>query len=115
MPPLPLVQAHRAVSRGHVGAARMFRSAPQSLPGFVAAMLEPSVTAMTLVASHAIWDEPFGRPSMVLLLLALMLTFPGTARFRDPPLTVAMDIAAGWVWMVAVLFVGGYATASLDI
>ncbi len=97
------------------GAGRLFRNAPQSLAAFVAALLEPAVSAATLVGVHMVWDEPFGRPSLLLLLLALTLTFPGSARFRDAPVAAAMDIAVGWCWLIALLLMCGYATASLDL
>ena len=113
---LPLAPPRRTLhARRDVHAGRMFRSAPESLPGFIAAVLEPGVNAIALVAAHDFWGEPFGRPSMVLLLLALMLTFPGSARFRDEPAVAARDIAAGWLWLMSVLLAGGYATASLEL
>lgn len=93
----------------------MFRSAPQSMAAFVATILEPAVTAATLVGAHLAWDEPFARPSMWLLLIALLLSFPGSARFRDPPMTAALDIALAWCWVVAVLLMCGYATESLEL
>jgi putative colanic acid biosysnthesis UDP-glucose lipid carrier transferase len=92
---------------------RLFSHAPQSLSGFVAALLEPGLSALTLLAAHWAHDEPFTRPSMVLLLLVLALTFPGTDRFRDRPLSSAVDILVSWAWLSGLLLLCGYATHSL--
>jgi putative colanic acid biosynthesis UDP-glucose lipid carrier transferase len=92
---------------------RLFSQAPQSVSGFVAALLEPGLSAATLLAAHWAHDEPFNRPAMVLLLLVLALTFPGTDRFRDRPLSSAVDIVVSWFWLVGLLVLCGYATQSL--
>ena len=114
MPPTAEFAA-QSPARGDRRPSPAFRRAPQSLAGFVAAVLEPGLCALMLVAVHVAWDEPFERHSMVLLLLTLTLTFPGTARFRDPALASAAAIGLNWLWLVALLLVCGYATASLDL
>src|SRR5262252_2716170 len=58
------------------GRRRLFQSAPQTLSGFVAALLEPGLTVATLVVAHRVFGEPFSRASMTLSLLILALTFP---------------------------------------
>ncbi len=94
---------------------RAFRHAPQSISAFLAAMLEPGLAALVLVAAHWYHDEPFSRPSMTLLLLVLALTFPGTDRFRDRPLSSAVDICLSWLWLMGLLLLCGYATRSLGL
>ena len=93
---------------------RMFRHAPQSMSAFLAALIEPGLNAIVLVASHWLHDEPFSRSSMALLLLVLALTFPGNDRFRDRPLSSAVDICISWLWLLALLLLCGYATRSLN-
>ncbi len=94
-------------------ARRLFGHAPQSMSRFIAALLEPGLSAAVLVGAHVAYDEPFSRASMALLLLVLALTFPGTDRFRDRPLSSAVDIAVSWLWLLALLLFCGYATRSL--
>jgi putative colanic acid biosysnthesis UDP-glucose lipid carrier transferase len=91
----------------------LFRHAPQSTSGFVAALLEPALNAGVLVGAHWVHGEPFSRASMALLLLVLALTFPGVDRFHDRQLSAAVDIVASWVWLLALLLLCGYATRSL--
>jgi putative colanic acid biosynthesis UDP-glucose lipid carrier transferase len=91
----------------------LFRDAPQSTSGFVAALLEPALNAAVLAGAHWAYDEPFSRASMALLLLVLALTFPGRDRFRDRMLSAAVDICMSWVGLLALLLFCGYATRSL--
>jgi putative colanic acid biosysnthesis UDP-glucose lipid carrier transferase len=97
----------------HATGRRLFANAPQSLSAFLAAMLEPGINALVWVVAHAVHGEPFSRASMAMLLLVLALTFPGTDRFRDRPLSSAVDIAVSWLWLLALLLLCGYATRSL--
>jgi putative colanic acid biosynthesis UDP-glucose lipid carrier transferase len=92
---------------------RLFDAAPLPVSGFVAAVLEPSLTVGVLVGLHAWHDEPFTRAAMALSLLVVALSFPGRDRFRDRPLTAAVDIAASWLVLALVLLLCGYATSSL--
>ena len=92
---------------------RLFRNQPQSVAGFVAAVLEPGINAAVLVGAHAVYGEDFSRASMVLLLLVVVLTFPGTDHFRDRPLSSAVDIVLSWLTLLMLLIFCGYATRSL--
>ncbi len=118
-PPADLIRTPTAVPETPVrmfaatGARRLFRHAPQSLSAFIAALLEPGLSAVMLVGAHWYHDEPFSRASMTLLLLVLALTFPGTDRFRDRPLSSAVDIGLSWLWLLALLLLCGWATRSL--
>ena len=92
---------------------RAFFSAPQSVVGFLAAVLEPFVAVASLLAAHAWYAEPFDRAAMALALLVIALSFPGAERFRDAPLAAAVDIVTTWLSLAAILVFCGYATKSL--
>jgi len=94
---------------------RAFFSAPQSVAGFLAALLEPAIAVATLVAAHLWYDEPLARPSMALALLVIALTFPGPNRFRDAPLAAVVDIASAWLALVSILLFCAWATKSLGL
>jgi putative colanic acid biosynthesis UDP-glucose lipid carrier transferase len=90
-----------------------FGSAPQSVPVFVAALLEPLVAVTCLLLVQSAHGEPYDRPVLLLAILVLVLVFPGTDRFLDPPFASAVDIVLGWAAILAILALCGYATDSL--
>ena len=98
---------------GAFSASRRFRSAPPSVSGFLAAALEPMVYVGTLILAYALRGEPADGPAIALSLLVLVLTIPGSNRFRDPPLRSAVDVLQSWLYLVSVLLLCGYATGSL--
>ena len=97
------------------GVRRSFRSAPQSVSGFIAAALEPGLNAAMLLAAHLINEVELSQASMALLPLVMFLSFPGIDRFRDGPWTAAADIVLSWVWLLFQLALIGYATGSLEL
>ena len=92
---------------------RTFLSAPQSVTSLIAALLEPSITVVTLIVATLSMGESMDRPAMTLCLLVVALTFPGSNRFRDNLLGAAVDIVASWVSLLAILALCAYATQSL--
>jgi putative colanic acid biosysnthesis UDP-glucose lipid carrier transferase len=106
----PPLRGSQAASAG-----RRFRKAPQSVSGFVAAVLEPTVCVGVLPIAHALLEAPFTRSSLALLLLVMVITFPGPDRFRDPPLAAAADIALSWLSLLGLLLLCGYVTQTLDL
>ncbi len=96
-------------------AGRRFRKAPQSVSGFVAALLEPVLSVGMLVLAHHVNEVPFTRSSLALLLLVMVIMFPGPDRFRDPPLSAAADILVSWFSLLGLLLLCGYVTATLDL
>jgi putative colanic acid biosynthesis UDP-glucose lipid carrier transferase len=93
---------------------RTFFSAPQSVTSFVAAFVEPSICVASLLLALAYYEEPVMRAYMALCLLVFALTFPGRNRFMDSRLDAGVDIISSWLSMLAILWLCGYATNSLQ-
>ncbi|MDO8776956.1 MAG: undecaprenyl-phosphate glucose phosphotransferase, partial [Burkholderiaceae bacterium] len=92
----------------------VFRRAPQPVEWLIAAMLDPAVTVFVYQAASYWYDAPAGRAGFILCLIVFGLTFPGRNRFHMLPLRAAIDIAASWLVVLAVLGLIGYATNSLS-
>lgn len=93
--------------------AASFADRPPSVSAVVAALLEPAVAAFGLLAVHALFRETFDGPAKALLLLLLVMMFPGRDRFGRPGAEVAVDIGLSWINTLGVLLLLGYATGSL--
>jgi putative colanic acid biosynthesis UDP-glucose lipid carrier transferase len=102
-------------SRSSSSSRRAFFSAPLSVPSTVAALLEPAVIVIGFAAISRVFDRPLERPELVLGLLVFALTFPGRNRFRQALGAALLDIVAGWLSLLALLALCGYATASLEL
>jgi putative colanic acid biosynthesis UDP-glucose lipid carrier transferase len=94
-------------------ARKQFLSAPPSVPTVVAAFLEPAVAAVTLLVCHQLFHSPFDGPATALVILLLVLMFPGVNRFGKTGVGVGIDISLSWVGVLAVLGLVGYASRSL--
>ena len=94
---------------------RRFHAAPQSLSGFIAAIMEPTLHIGALHVSHTVNGVPFTRASVALLLLVMVLTFPGRDRFHDRPAAAAGGILASWLVVAGQMLVCGWATGTLDL
>lgn len=92
---------------------RTFYSAPQSVSSLIAALLEPAIAVVVFLGVSVWFDEPIVRSDLMLCLLVVALTFPGANRFKDAPLTAAVDIAMSWASLLVILLLCGYATSSL--
>lgn len=93
---------------------RTFFSAPQSITSMVAALLEPALSVLSLVAITLAYGDPLGRPVTLLSFFLLALTFPGRNRFKDKLLNAATDIVSTWIALLAILWLLGYASDSLS-
>ncbi|OYU99339.1 MAG: undecaprenyl-phosphate glucose phosphotransferase [Burkholderiales bacterium PBB5] len=94
---------------------RTFDSAPQSVTGFIAALMEPAVTVLVYLAAMQWYDEPLGRADYTLMMVVVTLTFPGINRFRDRLSNAAVDIANSWIGVLAILLLFAYATRSFGL
>ena len=99
----------------HLRPHRTFFSAPQSVATMIAALLEPAIIVAAFIAANLAFGQTLVRADWVLCLLVLALTFPGRNRFRDTPLTAGVDIAFGWVALLALLALCGHATSSFEL
>jgi len=95
------------------GSQGFFSSAPQSIPVFIAAVLEPLIAVLCLLLAIMVHNEPVDRAAMILCILVLVLVFPGTNRFYERPFNSAVDIVSAWSMVLAILALCGYATDSL--
>ena len=102
--------------RGHQepGAQPSFASRPPTVAALVASLLEPLVGAFGLLVVHGVFQQTFGGPSKALLVLLLVLMFPGVNRFGRNGIGLVIDIALSWFSTLAVLLLLGYATDALD-
>lgn len=96
-----------------LGPMQSFASRPPTVPAMVASFLEPAVAALGLLMAHVMFDQPFDGPSRALLLLLLVLMFPGVNRFGRTGVGVIIDILLSWVGTLAVLLLLGFATDAL--
>ena len=96
-------------------ANRSFNSAPQSVTGFVATVLEPAITVLVYLAAMDWYDEPMGRADLTLCFLVLTLCWPGINRFRDRLSNAAVGILGAWLTLLAILLGFGYGTRSLGL
>jgi putative colanic acid biosynthesis UDP-glucose lipid carrier transferase len=94
-------------------ARKQFLSAPPSVPAVVAAVLEPLVAAVCLLVVHQIYRQPFDGASVALLILTLVLMFPGINRFGQTGVGVVIDILLSWLGVLLVLVMASYATRGL--
>ena len=92
---------------------RAFFSAPQSVRSLVAAVLEPGLTVSIFLVVCVAAGVTIDPPEVALCLFVFALTFPGRDRFRDTLINAAVDIFSSWLWLMALLFMLGYATRSL--
>jgi putative colanic acid biosysnthesis UDP-glucose lipid carrier transferase len=94
-------------------ARKQFLNAPPSAPTAVAAVLEPLVAVACLAVLHLVYGQGFGDLSTALMILTLVLMFPGINRFGQTGVGVLIDIAMTWGGVVTMLLLVGYATRSL--
>ncbi|MCC7099129.1 MAG: undecaprenyl-phosphate glucose phosphotransferase [Rubrivivax sp.] len=94
---------------------KTFHRIPDSVTGSVAALIEPGLAVLTLLACCAWVGEPIDRPEIVLCVLAVTLLFPGHNHFWERPLNAAVQIGANWVTLLAILALVGFATHSFGL
>jgi putative colanic acid biosynthesis UDP-glucose lipid carrier transferase len=93
----------------------LLRSQPG--PGkLVRAAIDPVVAAATLAATVTAFGGSFDAACLIVALLVFAMTFPGTmARDGARAGELALDIAAGWAMVVALLMLLGWATQTLQL
>jgi putative colanic acid biosynthesis UDP-glucose lipid carrier transferase len=90
----------------------------QRQPGTAAlaqAAIDPLVAIATLVASALWFHGRFDGPFLILALLVFAMTFPGNlAHDARSAAALALDVVTGWIPVVALLFLLGWASRTLD-
>jgi putative colanic acid biosynthesis UDP-glucose lipid carrier transferase len=76
-------------------------------------LLEALVTVGTLVACALSFGIRFEGPYVILALLVFSLTFPGTAPRSMSPGGIARDVLTGWMLIVVLLLLLGWATKTI--
>jgi len=83
-------------------------------PAVLARMLLEAVVAIgALMATAAYFAVPFDGPYIILSLLVFSLTFPGHAPRGTSAAAIARDVLAGWILVVGLLLMLGWATRTL--
>ncbi|HET9578124.1 MAG TPA: undecaprenyl-phosphate glucose phosphotransferase [Usitatibacter sp.] len=86
---------------------------PLTVAVFVRMLLEPVVAVGTLYVCAAFFGEPIHGPYVILSLLLFSLTFPGHAPRGTSAAAIARDVLAGWILIVALLLLLGWATRTM--
>src|SRR6187549_230455 len=75
--------------------------------------LEAAVAIGVLGAAAWYFREPFQGPYIILSLLVFSLTFPGQTPRGTSPGAIARDVLTGWVLIVGLLLMLGWATRTV--
>jgi putative colanic acid biosysnthesis UDP-glucose lipid carrier transferase len=97
---------------------RLLRSQPGAGP-LLQAALDPLVAIATLAGAVSYFGTPFDGACLILALLVFAMTFPGgitggSGRSRENAADLILEIAAGWVAIVGLLALLGWATRTID-
>jgi putative colanic acid biosynthesis UDP-glucose lipid carrier transferase len=94
---------------------RLLRGQPGPGP-LVQAALDPLVAIATLAAAVSVFGAGFDGACLILALLVFAMTFPGgLARDSGNAGDLMLDIATGWVAIVGLLGLLGWATRTLEV
>ena len=93
---------------------KQFLSAPPTIASAIAAVMEPLIAVLCLALLHRVCNLPVNGVAMAMMLLTLVLLFPGVNRFNRRGVGVLIDIVLNWARCVAILGLVGYVTGGLD-
>src|SRR5688572_1354334 len=82
--------------------------------GTVEIFLDPLIVILTLVINAVVFDQNVNAQYIVLILIALSMTFPGSLRLTDSPGRMAIKTTTEWALVVVMLVLFGYFTGYLD-
>ncbi|MFT3735040.1 MAG: undecaprenyl-phosphate glucose phosphotransferase [Rhodocyclaceae bacterium] len=80
---------------------------------FIEVFLDPAIVVSCLFISAALFDRPLGAQHVILALITLLSTFPGSLQLADSPQRMAGKGAVDWLLVVAALLLFGHVTDSL--
>jgi putative colanic acid biosysnthesis UDP-glucose lipid carrier transferase len=93
---------------------RLLRSQPGAGP-LVQAALDPLVAIATLAGAVSVFGGGFDGACLILALLVFAMTFPGGfAREKDKAGDLMLEIVTGWVAILGLLLLLGWATHTLE-
>ena len=87
--------------------------APLAVAALVRMLLEALVAVGCLAGCAIAFGEPFAGPYVILALLVFSLTFPGHAPRGTSPAAIARDVLTGWMLIVGLLLMLGWATRTI--
>lgn len=87
--------------------------APLAVAALVRMLLESLVAVGCLAGCAVAFGEPFAGSYMILALLVFSLTFPGHAPRGTSPAAIARDVLTGWILIVGLLLMLGWATRTI--
>lgn len=85
---------------------------PLPVTSFVAGIVEPALTIGLLVLTTLAHGQVLDRPTVLLAMVVLLLTFPGTDHHYRKPAEIVRSVASSWASTVAILLLCGFATRS---
>ncbi|MGZ5040929.1 MAG: undecaprenyl-phosphate glucose phosphotransferase, partial [Usitatibacter sp.] len=86
---------------------------PLAVAHVVRMLLESVVIVATLAACAFYYGERFDGPYIILSLLVFSVTFPGHAPQGTSPAAIAREVLGGWILIVAMLLLLGWATRTV--
>jgi len=89
--------------------------APLAVAALVRMLLEALVAVGCLAGCAIAFGEPFAGPYVILALLVFSLTFPGHAPRGTSPAAIARDVLTGWMLIVGLLLMLGWATRTIAL
>jgi len=92
---------------------RRFGGAQVSLAGLAQALVDPVASIAALLACTAVFGVRFEGTYLILALIVFSLTFPGRKPRATSARALAGEVARGWIWTAALLFLIGWATRTL--
>jgi len=111
--------AARLAANPSGAAGRLLAGAP-GRAHLLRAAVDPAVATATLAAVATWTGRGFDGPCLILSILVFAMTFPGSVVRGDPgrrasALSLAVDIVTGWLPIVGLLALLGWATRTLEV
>ncbi|HRD34523.1 MAG TPA: undecaprenyl-phosphate glucose phosphotransferase [Rhodocyclaceae bacterium] len=86
-----------------------------TLPGLVAAFLEPLVVVLTLTVCVWVYDKQLSPPLIILAVLSFVMNFPGGTSLYEQPSRVVRKVLVEWLLFAGILGTFGYVTRYIEV
>ena len=98
----------------HAAYAQRFALTPPGPGALLRSAIDPVVAVGVLAAASAAFGARFDGPALILAVLVFAMTFPGSlARSSSSGRALAVDIATGWIAIIGLLALFGWASQTL--